>query len=261
VNNGRRLPLEGRVAVITGAGSGLGQAAALRFAEDGAVVVVADISGERAEETAAAVEATGGIALAATADVADPASVDRLTQEAVDLHGAIDCLYNNAGGPPARDGDLTELTLDEWHAAMRVDLFGTILCSRAVAAHMITRGSGSIINTASCTALRGIAGRDAYVAAKGAVVALTRSMAADLAPHGIRVNAVAPGVTTSARVLDLLQHDARTRALVDRHVLGLVEPEHVAATAAFLASDGAARTTGQILSVDSGATDILSVER
>lgn len=253
--------LSGKVAIVTGGAAGIGLAAVRAFARAGAQVVVADLTEEGCARGVEAAKDAGGAALGVVTDVSDPAAVESLLATAIETYGRLDCLYNNAGGPPRKDGVLTELDREDWDSAFKVDLFGTINCARSAIPRLAASGGGAIINTASCVALRGVAGRDAYVAAKGAVIALTRSMAAELAGMNIRVNAIAPGATSSPRVLELLAHDKRTRAVADRHVLGLVEPEDIAAAAVFLAGDGARRITGQILSVDSGATEIMATDR
>jgi NAD(P)-dependent dehydrogenase (short-subunit alcohol dehydrogenase family) len=255
------MSLHGRVAIITGGGAGIGHAACHAFAAAGARVAVVDVAGERAEAAAESIRREGGHAVAVCTDVADPADVDLMAEAVADHYGRIDVLYNNAGGPLAVDGDVTELEPDDWQAALRVDLFGTIHCSRAVLPHLRADGGGSIVNTTSMVAVRGVAGRDGYVAAKGAIIALTKSMAAEFGQYGVTVNAIAPGVTRSDRVMVALREDNRTRALVDRHVVGLVEPEDIAAAAVFLGGPGARKITGQVLSVDSGATQILTSQR
>ncbi len=255
------MSLAGQVAIITGGGAGIGAAAGRAFAAAGARVVLVDVAADEVESAAQALRDTGTEALALVADVADPDAVSTAVEAVMERFGRIDALYNNACGPLAADGDITEIDAAGWEAALRVDLFGTIICARTVIAHMKAAGRGSIVNTSSMVALRGVAGRDAYVAAKGAVVALTRSMAAEFGPFGITVNAVAPGVTRSDRVIQALAEDNRTKALVERHVVGLVEPEDIAAAAVFLCSDAARKITGQVISVDSGATQILTSQR
>ena len=254
------MSVTGKVVIITGAASGIGLAAGHAFAAAGARVVLVDVS-DQVVAAAEQVLAAGGEVLAQQTDITDPPAVEAMVAHAVQSFGRVDALYNNAGGPSPSDGDITEIDADAFQAAFRVDLFGTIFCSRAVIGAMRATGGGAIINTASMVALRGVAGRDAYVAAKGAIISLTQSMAAEFGPDGITVNAIAPGITRSERVIRLLETDGRTRALVDRHVLGLVEPSDIAAAAVFLAGSGARRITGQILSVDSGSTAVLATRR
>jgi NAD(P)-dependent dehydrogenase (short-subunit alcohol dehydrogenase family) len=162
-------------------------------------------------------------------------------------------LYNNAGGATSRDGKATEMALDEFWRTIGVDLFGTFLGCRFAIPVMVEGGGGSIINTTSIRAMIGTAGSDAYTAAKGGVLTLTKALALQWAPHGIRVNAIAPGVVLSERVRKLLRDDD---PLKRKSILGVSEPEDVAPMALYLASDESRRVTGAILPMDSGASAI-----
>ncbi len=159
--------------------------------------------------------------------------------------------------PAARrpqDGPVTEAPEEEFWRAIRLDLFGTFLCSKIGIPHMIKSGGGSIINMSSIVALKALPGRDCYTAAKGAIAALTRSMAVEYAPHKIRVNAIAPGVVLTERVKKLMESAKDIEKLAASNLLGLGLPHHIADMAVYLACDESAITTGQVLSVDSGAT-------
>jgi NAD(P)-dependent dehydrogenase (short-subunit alcohol dehydrogenase family) len=245
--------LEGKVAIITGGGAGIGRAAAILFAAEGARVVVADHKPDLGAGTAATIAAQGGTALALDVDVSQPDQVERMVGTALERFGRVDVLYNNAGGATARDGKVTDLPLDEFWRTIGVDLFGTVLGCRFVLPPMAANGGGSIINTTSIRALVGTAGADAYTAAKGGVLALTRALALQWAEHGIRVNAIAPGVILSERVRAMLSDDD---PLLGKSLLGPSEPMDVAQMALYLASDAARRVTGAILPMDSGASAI-----
>jgi NAD(P)-dependent dehydrogenase (short-subunit alcohol dehydrogenase family) len=168
--------------------------------------------------------------------------------------GSLNVLCNVAGGSTPQDGPVTDVAEAEFWRAIRIDLFGTFLCCRHGLPELARAGGGSVINMASIVAQMGIGGRDAYSAAKGGIVSLTRSMATEYAPQAIRVNAIAPGVTLTPRIKAFIESGAVAGALNDRHLLGLVEPVSVAHLAVYLASDESRQITGQILAVDSGAT-------
>ncbi|MFC0220029.1 SDR family NAD(P)-dependent oxidoreductase [Pseudochelatococcus lubricantis] len=246
--------LAGKIALITGAGAGIGREAAILFAAEGASVVVAELDGTAGGETVRLIEAAGGRACFVAMDVTEPESVESGVRQAVETFGALDILYNNAGGSTMHDGPVTEVPLDEFWRAIRLDLLGTWLVCRYGIPELIKAGGGSVINASSVVALIGWGGKDAYTAAKGGVTALTRSMAVEYAPYKVRVNAVAPCVTRTPRVMEQLAANATTQKFAEQHLLGLAEPRDVAQAALFLASDEAARTTGHIIRVDSGLT-------
>ena len=187
------MQLEGKVAVVTGAGSGIGRAIATGLAAEGASVVVADIDGERAVVIAAELEASGADAVPVTVDVSQAEQVDAMIETAVDRFGRLDVHVNNAGR--AARGFVSEMADEAWDSVIGVNLRGTFLCSRAVLRHMIPQRSGRIVNTASGLGLRGSPGGAVYGASKAAIINFTKSLAQEVARYGITVNAIAPGVT------------------------------------------------------------------
>jgi NAD(P)-dependent dehydrogenase (short-subunit alcohol dehydrogenase family) len=250
--------LVGKVALITGGGGGIGRATAERFAEEGAKVIVADIDARSGEAAAGSArqraQNSGGDAHFVRCDVTERTSVQAAVQETIARYGKLDVLHNNAGGSTLEDGPVTEAPEAEFWRAIKLDLFGTFLCSKIAIPAIIKAGGGSVINMSSNVALMALPGRDCYTAAKGGIASMTRSMAVEYAPHNIRVNAIAPSVTLTERVKRLLAGNADIGKLAASHLLGLGQPIHIANMAVYLASDEAAITTGQILSVDSGVT-------
>ena len=243
--------MEGRVCVISGGGAGIGRATALRLAEEGATVVASDIREEAARETVALVEEAGGQGIAAAIDVTEEeqwlALVARVKREA----GGIDALFNNAGGGSGIDGPVTEMDLNEFWRAIRVDLFGTVLGCRTVIPAMVERGGGSIVNISSLRATIGTRGQDAYTAAKGGVLALSRAMAVEWADKGIRVNVMAPGVIKTERVMAMLGPD---HPLSKKMLTGPLEVSAVANMAYYLLSDESIGVTGAVMRLDGGAS-------
>lgn len=243
--------LAGLTALITGAGDGIGLASADLFAREGAHVLCADIVADRAKAAVTRLKDAGGAATELVGDVSDEASVAAMVADGMKATGRIDVLFNNAGGGSGRDGSVVDLDLDEFWRTIRVDLFGTLLCCRAVIPHMVEAGGGSIINISSLRALIGTAGADAYTASKGGVASLTRAMALQWAEHGIRVNALAPGVVLTDRVAALIKPD---NPIYQKMLLGPCAPDDVAELACYLASPGSAKMTGAVLPLDAGAT-------
>ena len=250
--------LSGKVALITGGGGGIGRATAIRFAEEGACVVVGDIDKTRGLESAKlAKEAagnTGGDAIFTEMDVTNHESVKLAVSGTIDRFGKLNVLHNNAGGSTMQDGPVTEAPDEEFWRVIKLDLFGTFVCSKHGIPAIINAGGGSVINMASNVALMAMPGRDCYTAAKGGIASMTRSMAVEYAPNKIRVNAIATSVTLSDRVKNFLKQDPQIQKLSEQHLLGFGQPIHIANMAVYLASQESEITTGQILSVDSGVT-------
>lgn len=246
--------LAGKVAFITGAGSGIGRQAAKLFGREGAKVVIADINAETGQETASQVTDAGGEAIAIHTDVTEPDSLQAAIHATVEKYGRLDILYNNAGGANARDNNVVDVPLDEFWRAIKLDLYGTFLGCRFGIPEIIRSGGGSVINVVSIVALRGFKVSPSYTAAKGGIAALTRSLAVTYAPQKIRVNAIAPCITKTARVLRHLETVPTVTAMADDHLLGLAEPLDIAQGALYLACDESRIVTGQILPVDSGVS-------
>ena len=249
--------LDGKVALITGAGAGIGRQAALLFAREGAKVAVADFAEEPGRSTVAEIERHGGHAVFCHTDVTSEASVQAAVAATVHRFGRLDIMYNNAGGTNPKDGPVDTVDIAIFWETMRRDLFGTFLGCRFAIPEIIKAGGGSIINTASLVALIGkpAPSQVCYTAAKGAIVSMTRAMAVEYAPHKIRVNAIAPGLTMTERITARVK-DGRfiPNVILDRHLLGTCEPEDIAEAALYLASDASRRLTGHTLPVDSGIT-------
>lgn len=247
--------LDGKICLISGGGSGIGQASARLFAKEGARVVVADIDLEAARKTVAEI---GDAAVAEKVDVTDEFDTREIAGAVIKRFGRIDVLFNNAG--IAGVGDLIETEPELFDRVMRVNVRGVYLMSRAVVPHMIERHSGSIINMSSCIAEIGLARRVSYAASKGAVLAMTKSMQVDVAPYGVRVNALLPGTILTPFVERYLRDSyadpeegmksIRKRQLTDE--LGL--PEDVANAALFLASDESRFMMAAGLIIDGGVT-------
>lgn len=266
--------LNGKVALVTGAAgpAGLGRAIALRLAQEGADLVVNDLREDHTKrhglpDTVAAIQALGKRSLAVYADVADPAQVDRMVSQALDQFGRVDILVNNAGAPAGSDRvPVVELDEDAFDRVIRVNLRGTFLCCRAVARSMIARDEGGkIINIASTAGKYGVARYAAYCASKFAVRGFTQSLASELAPYQINVNAVCPGLIATERIDDMAaalapagtapadqRREMIQSAIRSAPLQRLTETRDVANMTAFLASDESAFITGQSLTVDGG---------
>jgi NAD(P)-dependent dehydrogenase (short-subunit alcohol dehydrogenase family) len=249
--------LKDKVALITGGASGIGRAGAISMAREGAMVMIADIDILRAEALAREIEADGAAASGVVVDVRDTASVQAMVATTIERYGCIDVLFHNAVSVPLinkHDRRITELPEETWHAIVGLVLTGTFLTTKYVAQRMLEKRSGSIILTATVDALVGQAGLDAYTAAKGGVVSMTRSMAAGLSPEGVRVNAICPGFVKTPHQSVFLDDEKGRAAIEQLHLMGIMDPMEVAAFAVFLASDEARSMTGGIHVVDSGYT-------
>jgi len=250
--------LAGKVCLITGAGSGIGQATARLFAREGARVIAADLDAEAAERTAAEVRANRGDAIAEHADVTSEEQTRTLAARAIQRDGRIDVLFNNAGIPGV--GSVEETGPELFDQVMRVNVRGVYLMCRAVVPHMIARKTGSVINMSSGIAEIGLARRVSYAASKGAVLAMTKSMQVDCAPYGVRVNALMPGTILTPFVERYLResyadYEEGLNSIRKRQLGGeLGRPEDAAYAALYLASDESRFVMGSGLIVDGGMT-------
>ena len=245
--------LDGKVALITGAGSGIGRASALAFAREGAKVAVADIVVEGGEETVRMVKEAGGEAFFIRVDVSNAADVEAMVNAVVDTYGRIDCAYNNAG-IEGRLASTDEYPEDVFDKVIDINLTGVWLCMKYELPHMLKQGGGAIVNTASGAGLIGVSGMSAYVASKHGVVGLTKTAALEYAKSGIRVNAVCPGLIQTPMVERITAEQPQLgEALVAAEPVGRTgKPEEIAESVVWLSSDAASFVTGHAMSVDGG---------
>jgi NAD(P)-dependent dehydrogenase (short-subunit alcohol dehydrogenase family) len=248
--------LTGKVALITGAGSGIGREAALLFASEGAAVVVAEMNEVPGKETVAAVWAAGGRALYVKADVSRAAEAEEMVAAAERTYGKLDVAFNNAGIFPDADGSVVSTDEETWDLVMRVNLKGVFLGCKYEVPALLRAGGGSIVNTASFVALMGAATPQiAYTASKGGVLAMTREIAVEFARKGIRANALCPGPVDTPLLAELMSDPARkARRLVHIPPGRLAKAREIAQAALFLASDESSYVNGATFTVDGGIT-------
>lgn len=249
------MRLADKVCVITGGGSGMGRVAASMFAAQGAKVVVAEFDANAGEETVRLVKDAGGQAIAVKADVSKEADAQAMIMAALREYGRVDVLYNNAGIMPAADHSVIDTDVDTWDKVMAVNVRGVFLGCKYAIPQMVEQGSGSIINIASFVAILGCSvPQDAYTASKGALLALTRSLAVQFGPKGVRTNAICPGPVETPLLLDWLVKDEEAKRIrLARNPTGRFgKPEEIVNMAVYLASDESKWTNGASLVVDGG---------
>ncbi len=250
------MRLENKIAVITGGGDGIGQAAAVLFAKEGASVAIADLDPTRGLQTVDMIKHQNGKSMFVEVDISKEDSIKNMVKKVIDAYGRIDILVNSAG--ILAEGTVLNTTVEVWDKIMAVNLRGTFLCCKHVIPEMIKAGKGSIVNIGSEAGLTGFKNIDAYCASKGAVVNLTRCLALDFAENNIRANCVCPGTTETSMVKKAIERapdpvKAR-RYWESRPLLRLGRPEEIAAGILYLASDESLYATGAMLSIDGGKT-------
>lgn len=254
----KNMRLKDKVAIITGSGSGIGKAAALIFAREGAKVIVADIDESAANKTVEEIGANGWEAIPIQVDVTNESQVKQMVQTVQGKFGKLDVLFNNAG--MQNIGTVAEVAEEDWDKVFDVNVKSVLFCSKYAIPLMIESGGGSIINVGSVAGVVGVPKLAAYCAAKGAVIALTRNMALDLAAQKIRVNCINPGTTLTPLIQELLKMDdteEKRKARIAKYPIGRFgHPDEIAAAALFLASDEASFSTGSALHVDGGMTSM-----
>lgn len=246
--------LAGRRALVTGAGGAIGRASALAFAREGAAVGVLDSDAGTAAETVRLVEAAGGRAVPLVADVRDEAQVAAAVAACAEAFGGLDLLFNNAGIMPHADVSFLDADVELWTTISSVNLHGTVLLSKHAVPHLVAAGGGAVVNMSSFLVEMGcVVPQDAYAASKGAISALTRSMAVQLGRQGVRVNALAPGPVVTPHVAQLFPDEAARARRLERIPLGRFgTPEDAAELALFLGSAAAGWLTGQVVVLDGG---------
>lgn len=262
------LRMQDRVAFVSGAGSGIGRASALRLAEEGAAVAVAELDARRGEATVALLTEAGASAMFLQTDVTSDASVARAFQLAEERFGKVDTLINCAGGSVAEDASVVDVDLDVWDGTINLDLKGPFLCCRHGIPRLIEAGGGSIVNFTSVVALKGAFQGHVYSAAKGGVIALTQALAGRYWRQNVRANAIAPGIVLSERVAGRMGVDvedavpdqlkaamaANNRLVDDRHPFGYGVPDDIARVVVFLASHESRMVNGAVIPAEGGAS-------
>jgi len=250
--------LDGKVALVTGAASGIGRATALTFAREGAKLVVADMNVDGGQQTVHMIAENGGEATFVQVDVTSAAQVETMISKTVETYGRLDCAHNNAGISGAGiGGDLLTLTADypdeRWHQVIAINLTGVWLCMKYEMPQMLQQGGGAVVNTASAAGLVGLPGASAYVASKHGVVGLTKTAALEYAKQGIRVNCVCPGYIQTPMTEPLMNEPELMNLIVASEPIGRVgNPEEVAEAVVWLCSDAASFVTGHTMTVDGG---------
>ncbi|MBI2704858.1 MAG: SDR family oxidoreductase [Actinobacteria bacterium] len=249
------MRLQGKVAVVTGGGSGLGRASAIALAREGAAVVVGDVDTAGGEQTVEAIVGGGGQASLVDTEVADAARCEALMQAAVDTYGGLHVLHANAGvSLVGQDGPTADMEPAVWDRVISINLSGVFYCCHYALPRMAASGGGSIVNTASSMAHLPLGNMDAYAASKGGVANLTRSMAASAAKHGVRVNAISPGYVETSMTSVIWEMPEVRDAFALGHADGLQTPEEIADVVVFLASNESRSLTGAVLTCDRGWT-------
>jgi NAD(P)-dependent dehydrogenase (short-subunit alcohol dehydrogenase family) len=246
---------QGKVAFVTGGASGIGRAAALAFASDGASVVVADVSEAGTHETARMIEQRGARAVGVRCDVTRPADLEAALDKTVSTFGRLDFAFNNAGVEPKALTATAETPLEEWDRIMDIDLRGVFLCMKYEIPRMLAHGGGAIVNTSSGAGVIGIKGNAAYTAAKHGVIGLTRAAALDYAAQNVRINAICPGYIDTPMIARFAAGaEGRARVISEEPIGRMGKPEEIGATVAWMCSDAAAFMIGHALVVDGGQT-------
>ncbi|RPH45644.1 MAG: 3-oxoacyl-ACP reductase FabG [Burkholderiales bacterium] len=243
------MRLKDKVAIVTGAAQGIGLATAIRFAADGARVVVADLNAQRVDAAVASLRAAGGRALGCLVDVTDRTTIDAMVSQVRAEWGRIDVLINNAG--ITKDARLAKMSSAQFDSVIAVNLKGVFECTQAVAESMVAQGSGSIVNASSVVGLYGNFGQTNYAATKAGVIGLTKTWARELGPKGVRVNAVCPGFVKTA-ILETIPEEVMQKMVAKVPLGRLGSPEEIAAVYAFLASDDASYLNGAVIEVSGG---------